>query len=747
MNKSLHSAPISPIVLDIQGMRCAGCVGAVETALRGVEGVAQAEVNFAERTARVFGTAPVERLVQAVTHAGYQATEVIDEAQAEQDRNAAEEIQYRKLLRQSWFALGSAILAIGASLPGMLGAANHALAHETSHWLAMLTLAVMGYSGPQFFRGALNALRARHFTMDTLIALGMTAAWGYSALATYLPGLFPSGTTEPFWDVIPVVIGLVVLGQALEMRARGRASEAIRRLVGLKPDTACVIRDGQEQVIPLAQVRIDDTLRVRPGEKIAVDGVVIEGKSSIDAAMLTGEPLPVEVSAGAEVTGGTINRTGTFLYRATHIGQDTVLARIIAMVRQAQGAKPAIGRVADRIAGVFVPVVLIIAVVAFTMWMLVGPEPRLNYAMVVAVSVLVIACPCALGLATPMAVMMGVGKAAEYGILIRNGDALQQAGQLSCIVLDKTGTVTQGKPSVTDIVTLPGHMTNDLLTLAAALEAGSEHPLAEAVVTAAKARSLEIPPVTGFSAVPGHGVRGTVQSQPLMLGHRKWLETEGIDCSALQAETLHNETAAATSVYLAKNGKLMGLIAISDPIKQDSVAAIMRLKQQGMKVILLTGDQTATAHAVAAQVGIETVFAEVLPQDKDRKIAELMAQGEKVGMVGDGINDAIALSRADVGFAIGTGTDVAIESADVTLMSGSLHGVANAVAISRATMRNIRQNLFGAFVYNALCIPIAAGVLFPWLGLLLNPMIAGAAMALSSITVVSNAGRLRWFKP
>ncbi|CAG0956113.1 partial Copper-transporting P-type ATPase, partial [Anaerolineae bacterium] len=507
MNKSPLSAPVSPIVLDIQGMRCAGCVGAVETALRGVEGVAQAEVNFAERTARVFGTAPVERLVQAVTHAGYQATEVIDEAQAEQDRNAVEEVQYRKLLRQSWFALGSAILAIGASLPGMLGAANHALAHETSHWLAMLTLAVMGYSGPQFFRGALNALRARHFTMDTLIALGMTAAWGYSALATYLPGLFPSGTTEPFWDVIPVVIGLVVLGQALEMRARGRASEAIRRLVGLKPDTACVIRDGQEQVIPLAQVRIDDTLRVRPGEKIAVDGVVIEGQSSIDAAMLTGEPLPVEVSAGAEVTGGTINRTGTFLYRATHIGQDTVLARIIAMVRQAQGAKPAIGRVADRIAGVFVPVVLIIAVVAFTMWMLVGPEPRLNYAMVVAVSVLVIACPCALGLATPMAVMMGVGKAAEYGILIRNGDALQQAGQLSCIVLDKTGTVTQGKPSVTDIVTLPGHMTNDLLTLAAALEAGSEHPLAEAVVTAAKARSLEIPPVTGFSAVPGHGVR------------------------------------------------------------------------------------------------------------------------------------------------------------------------------------------------------------------------------------------------
>ncbi len=747
MNKSPATSPASPLILDIRGMRCAGCVNAVESALRGVTGVEQAEVNFAERTARVVGTASVEALTLAVQQAGFEATELIDEAQAEQDRNAAEAVQYRKLLRQSWFALGSAVLALGASLPGMLGVASHTLNHETSHWLAMLTLAVMGYSGPQFFRGALNAWRGRHATMDTLIALGMTAAWGYSALATYLPGLFPTGTAEPFWDVIPVVIGLVVMGQALEMRARGRASEAIRRLVGLKPDTACVIRDGQEFVIPLAQVRMDDTLRVRPGEKIAVDGIVLDGESSIDAAMLTGEPLPVEVSAGSEVTGGTINRSGTFLYRATRVGKDTVLARIIAMVRQAQGAKPAIGRVADRIAGVFVPVVLVIAFLAFTVWMLYGPEPRLNYAMVVAVSVLVIACPCALGLATPMAVMMGVGKAAEFGILIRNGDALQQAGQLTCIVLDKTGTVTQGKPDVTAIIPAPGVDADTLLALAAGLEAGSEHPLAEAIVAAAKSRGLATSPADTFTAEAGHGVRGTVHGRSLLLGTASWLRQEGIASDTLSAEAERLASDAATLVYVAIDQQLAGLIAISDPVKPDSATAISRLQHLGLRVILLTGDQATAAHAAAKQVGIEDVYAGVLPHDKDRKIAELMAQGEKVGMVGDGINDAIALSRADVGFAIGTGTDVAIESADVTLMSGSLHGVANAIAISRATMRNIRQNLFGAFVYNALCIPVAAGVLFPWLGLLLNPMIAGAAMALSSITVVSNAGRLRWFKP
>jgi Cu+-exporting ATPase len=733
--------------LAIDGMRCAGCVSAVEAALRGVAGVEQAEVNFADHTAAVIGNAAVDTMIEAVSKAGYSAHEIVDEEKADRERETEELSRYRQLLHKSWFALVIAIPALGVGLPAMLGLGGHHLMLAASPWLAVLTLAVILVSGPQFFIGMWKALRGGHATMDTLIALGMAAAWGYSALATFAPALFPAGTAEPFWDAIPVVIGLVVLGQALEMRARGRASEAIKRLIGLKPKTARVVRDGNEIDIPLMEVRVGETLRVKPGEKIAVDGRVIEGHSSVDASMLTGEPMPVEVGVESEVTGGTLNKSGTFLYIATRVGKETALARIIELVRQAQGAKPAIGRLADRIAGVFVPVVLAIAAAAFTLWYFIGPAPQLNYAMVVAVSVLVIACPCALGLATPMAVMVGVGKAAEYGILIRQGDALQQAGRLTTIVLDKTGTVTQGRPAVTAIQPVAGQDAETLLQLAASLESRSEHPLAEAVVQAARNRHLILQPVAHFNALAGHGVQGDVAGQMILLGNLALMQREGVDCTPLHAESNRLAAEAATPVFVAIAGQLAGLIAIADPIKADSRAAIERLHSLGLKVVLLTGDQTATARAVAAQVGIDTVFAEVLPQDKDKKIAELMANGEVVGMVGDGINDAIALTRADVGFAIGTGTDVAIESADLTLMSGSLHGVPNAIAISRATLRNIRQNLFGTFIYNILGIPIAAGVLYPFFGVLLNPMIAGAAMAMSSVTVVSNAGRLRFFKP
>lgn len=733
--------------LAIDGMRCAACVSTVEKALRAVAGVQDADVNFAQHTATVVGNAAVTTLIAAVIQAGYGASEIIDEEKADSAKEVAEFKRYRQLLHKSWFALAVALPALAAGFPGMLGWGGHHWMQTASPWLALLTLAVMLVSGPQFFIGMWKALRGGHATMDTLIALGMGAAWAYSALATFAPGLFPAGTAEPFWDVIPVVIGLVVLGQALEMRARGRASEAVKRLIGLKPKTARVVRDGQEIDVPLMEVRVGDTLRVRPGEKIAVDGNVIDGHSSVDASMLTGEPMPVEIFVGSDVTGGTLNKSGTFLYRATRVGHETALARIIELVRQAQGAKPAIGRLADQIAGVFVPAVLVVVVATFAVWYFIGPEPRLNYALVVAVSVLVIACPCALGLATPMAVMVGVGKAAEYGILIRNGDALQQSGQLTCIILDKTGTVTQGRPTVTAVIPVAGWEENTLLQLAASLEAGSEHPLAEAVLEAAKSRNLATTKVEGFSAVAGHGVQGVVSGDSVLLGNQKLLQEHGIDGSSLHAQAATLAASAATAIYLAVNGQLAGLISIADPIKPDSQAAIARLRQLGLKVVLLTGDQTAAAQAVAAQVGIDTVFAEVLPQDKDKKVAELMAQGETVGMVGDGINDAIALTRADVGFAIGTGTDVAIEAADITLMSGSLHGVANAIAISRATMKNIRQNLFGAFIYNLLGIPIAAGVLFPFFGVLLNPMLAGAAMAMSSVTVVSNAGRLRLFKP
>jgi Cu+-exporting ATPase len=737
-----------PLRLAIDGMRCAGCVANVETALRSVPGVDEANVNFADRTADVRGSAEASVLIAAVEKAGYRASEIVDEEAAESEKQATEHAYYKTLLRKSGFALAVAVPALAFGFPAMLGGTMpHALMQWGSPLLALLTLAVMLYSGPQFFVGAWKSLRNHTATMDTLIALGMAAAWGYSLTVTVAPQLFPAGTAEPFWDVIAVVIGLVVLGQALEMRARGRTSEAVRRLIGLRPKTARVVRDGKEIDIPLAEVRVGDTLRVRPGEKIPVDGRVIDGHSLVDESMLTGEPMPVEKSVDAEVAGGTLNKSGTFLFTATRVGKDTALSRIVELVRQAQGAKPAIGKLADQVSAWFVPTVLIIAVIAFVAWFDFGPEPRLNFAMVAAVTVLVIACPCALGLATPMSVMVGVGKAAEYGILIRNGDALQQAGQLTTVVIDKTGTVTLGKPAVTTLIPAEGWSETELLRLAASLETGSEHPLAEAIVAAARERGLELASVQDFHAVAGHGVQGLIDGKPALFGNVRLMQREGIAIHAVQAQADQLAAQAATPMFFAVDGDLAGIIAVADPIKPDSKEAIARLHQLGIKVVMLTGDNVATAQAVANQVGIDRVQAEVLPQDKDKQVAELIAQGEKVGMVGDGINDAPALARADVGFAIGTGTDVAIESSDVTLMSGSLHGVPNAIAISRATVRNIRQNLFGAFIYNVLGIPIAAGLLYPLFGVLLNPMIAGAAMAMSSVTVVSNAGRLRWFKP
>ncbi len=744
----MSASPSYTARLAIDGMRCAGCVAAVERALRAVPGVLEASVNFADRSAQVSGDAAVGALIAAVGAAGCQAREIVDEAALEAEQEAAEAAHYRTLLRKSWFALAVAVPALAFGFPAMLGLA---MPHWAMQWgsplLAVLTLAVILYSGPQFFVGAWKSLRNHAATMDTLIALGMAAAWGYSFAVTVAPQWFPAGTAEPFWDVIAVIIGLVVLGQALEMRARGRTSQAIRRLLGLKPRTARVLREGREIDVPLAAVRVGDILRARPGEQIAVDGEVVEGHSGVDESMLTGEPLPVEKQAGAAVTGGTLNRTGTLLYRATRVGSDTALSRIVALVRQAQGSKPAIGRLVDKVASWFVPAALIIAVAAFVVWFNFGPAPRLNHAMVAAVTVLVIACPCALGLATPMSVMVGVGKAAEHGILIRNGDALQQAGRLTTVVLDKTGTVTLGKPAVTAVAAAPGWEEDAVLRLAASLEAASEHPLAEAVLAAARARGLVTEPVSDFAATPGHGVDGMADGRHLRLGNRKFMDDHGIDCHPLAGHAAAFAAQAATPVFLAVDGRLAGLLAVEDPLKPEARAAIARLQALGLKIALLTGDHAATAQAVAERVGIATVYAEVLPQDKDDIVMQLMHQGERVGMVGDGINDAIALSRADVGFAIGTGTDVAIESADITLMSGSLHGVANAIAISRATVRNIKQNLFGAFIYNTLGIPIAAGVLYPFTGLLLNPMIAGAAMAMSSVTVVSNAGRLHRFRP
>ncbi len=730
--------------LSISGMSCAGCVSAVENALLGVPGVTEATVNLVERSATVTGSADPQALIAAVRAASYDAA-VLRGVEDESEKEAAEMAHYRRLLRKFIVAA-----VVGAPLMAAepLGLLPHVDAPGAlPFWLAVaaVSLFVLVYSAGHMFKGAWKAFRAHNANMDTLIALGTGTAWVYSALVVMWPMLVPAAARHAYFEAAAIIIALINLGQALEMRARGKTSEAIKRLIGLQPKTARVVRDGKELDIPIADVGLDETIRVRPGEKIPVDGTIIEGHSSVDESMLTGEPMPVEKGIGDEVTGGTLNTSGTFLFQAKHIGADTALARIIELVRRAQSSKPAIGRLADRISAVFVPAVLIIAVLTFLAWFNVGPEPKLSYMLVATMTVLIIACPCALGLATPISIMVGVGKAAEYGILIRNGEALQQAGKLTTVVLDKTGTVTAGHPTVTALVPVNGLDDSRLLQLAASLEAGSEHPLAQAIVAAARDRNIGLLPLTAFEALSGRGVRGTVDGKPVFFGNARLMEEQGIALGELPARAAELSRQAQTPMYLALDGKAAGIVAVADPIKPDSKAAIERMHALGLKVVMITGDNRATAQAVAAQVGIDEVLAEVLPGDKAAKVAALQARGEVVGMVGDGINDAPALAQADVGYAIGTGTDVAIESADVALMRGSLHGVPDAIAISKATVRNIKQNLFGAFVYNVLGIPVAAGALYPVTGLLLNPIIAGAAMAMSSVTVVSNANRLRFF--
>jgi Cu+-exporting ATPase len=730
--------------LSISGMSCAGCVAAVETALAGVPGVKQATVNFAEHTAEVAGEVDSAALLQAVQQAGYGAALLQDVAD-EINKAAAEYAHYRLLLRRTIVA---AVIGVPLFTSGVLGYMP-ALAENRLFWfiIGLLSLGALVYSGGHFYTGALKAFRNHNANMDTLIALGTGTAWLYSMALVAEPALVPASAQHVYFEAAVIIIALINFGSALEMRARGKTSEAIQRLIGLQPDTARVVRNGVEQDVPIGEVGLEETLRVRPGEKIPVDGRIIDGHANIDESMLTGEPLPVSKQVGDEVVAGTINGSGSFLFQATRIGADTVLARIIDMVRTAQNSKPAIGRLVDKVAAVFVPVVMIIAVLSFMVWFNFGPEPRLSYSLVTTMTVLIIACPCALGLATPISIMVGVGKAAEFGVLIRNGDALQSAGRLTTVVLDKTGTVTEGQPQVTDVETADDIDRQQLLQLAASLETASEHPLAAAVVAAAAADNTALSEVSQFEAVSGRGVRGMVSGKIVLFGNAAFMQDENIDVSGMQSAVDRLTGQARTVMYLASDGRLRGLVAVADPVKADSAAAIQRLQQAGLRVVMLTGDNQATARAVASQVGVDDVIAQVMPADKRSRVVELQQQGEIVGMVGDGINDAPALAQADVGFAIGSGTDVAIESADVTLMRGSLHGVADAIQVSKATVRNIKQNLFGAFIYNSLGIPVAAGVLYPLTGLLLNPVIAGAAMAMSSVTVVTNANRLRFFKP
>jgi Cu+-exporting ATPase len=730
------------IHLSIGGMSCAGCVASVEKALQAVPGVEEASVSFAEHTALVSGAVDAPTLITAVVDAGYEAAEMkgLDEEQAE--REARELAHTRQLFRQAAVA---ALVGFPLMTAGMMGLLP-ALAEGPLFWLmvAVVTLAAMLFSGRHFYIGAWKQFKHHNANMDTLIAIGTGSAWLYSVAITLSPDSVPTLAQHAYFEAATIIISLINFGSALEMRARGKTSEAIKRLVGLQPKSARVVREGKELDVAIITVGLGETVRVRPGERIPLDGVIIDGHSYVDESMISGEPLPVDKVKGDAVIGGTINTSGTFLYQVKRIGKDSVLAQIIEMVRTAQGSKPAIGRLVDKVAGVFVPSVLIIAVLTFLAWYNYGPN--LSYAIVATMTVLIIACPCALGLATPISIMVGVGKAAEYGVLIRNGEALQQAGRLDTIVLDKTGTVTEGRPQLTDIIPFHGADEGHLLAIAATVEAGSEHPLGAAIVAAADERGLERLEISHFEAVSGRGVQAEMNGQKVFIGTQAFLAEKGIFLGHLQEDGERLAAAGKTPIYMGLNQAGAAVFAVADPIKADSAAAIERLHQAGLKVVMLTGDNRSTATAVAKQVGIDEVIAEVLPQEKDKHIERLQAQGRVVAMVGDGINDAPALARADVGFAIGSGTDVAIASADVTLMRGSLHGVADAIAISNATVRNIKQNLFGAFIYNSLGIPVAAGVLYPLLGILLNPMVAGAAMALSSFTVVSNANRLRFFK-
>lgn len=682
-------------------------------------------------------------------------SERLEEEESVDEETAAHQREYKSLMRKFWFATAIAIPVMLVAYPELpwlylpnlfVSEASEALIRWLFILSAVVTLPVMGYSGRQFFTGAWAALKHHSADMNTLIALGTSAAWIYSTSALLVPGIFPKGTATPFYDVTAVVTALVVLGQALEVRAKGQTSQAIRKLLDLQAKTARVVREGQEVEIPVEEVLVGDVVVVRPGDKIPVDGEIIDGRSAVDESMVTGESLPVDKQVGDEVIGATVNTTGSFKFQATKVGKDTALAQIVKMVQDAMGSKAPIARLVDVVASYFVPAVMIISILTFLAWFNFGPVPALAFAIVTAVTVLIIACPCAIGMAVPMSLVAGVGKGAEHGVLIRNGEALQLASQLNVLVLDKTGTITKGKPELTDAVPANGFDTAKLLHLAASADRLSEHPLAQAIVEGARNQGVELVEPSQFEAVPGHGVETVVDSQEVLVGNLKLMRRHRIDTATVKREVERLQGEGKTAMYVAVDGKAAGVVAVADTIKEDSLRAIRVMREMGLEVIMLTGDNERTAQAIARQVGITRVLAEVLPEDKAQEVHMLKKGGKKVGMVGDGINDAPALVEADVGFAIGTGTDVAIEAADITLMSGSLKGVAYAIEISRATMRNAKESLLGAFAYNTLGIPVAAGVLYPFLGILLSPIIAGAAMAASSVTVVTNANRLRFFK-
>ena len=739
---------------QIQGMSCASCVGRIERAITQLDGVQSVVVNLATGLATVEaeGGNPglSHAVVAAVAEAGFAAKpdgEVSSES-AEAEEEAARQGLWRSFVTAVLFTLPIVVFDMGSHfIPGLREWIEEDLGRAPFH-LILFALASVVQFGPglRFYRLGWRTLS--HFApdMNALVMLGTSAAYGYSVVATLMPGLLPEGSAHVYFEASAVIITLVLLGRLLEARARGRTTVAIKKLLGLQPRTARVIRSGKEFEISLETVQKGDLLRVRPGEKVPVDGIVEEGGSHVDESMITGEPIPVRKEAGAEVTGGTINGSGSFTFAATRVGAETVLAQIVEMVRAAQGSKLPIQAVVDRVTRWFVPVVVALAVLTFLIWLLWGPAPALTLALVNAVAVLIIACPCAMGLATPTSIMVGTGKGAELGILFRKGEALQILRDARIVALDKTGTLTEGRPTVTDVVSLNSFDEETLLHLAASAEQASEHPFARAILESAEKRSLVLAKPEGFESVAGKGIRCTVNGRRLEIGSMRYLESTGHAIESLDGDVSRISSQGKTPVAIGIDGHAAGVLAIADPIKPSTAEAVLALKKAGLRVVMITGDTGTTAQAVASQIGIDEVLAEIMPGAKADAVKRLQSDGSLVIFVGDGINDAPALAQADVGIAIGTGTDIAIESAQVVLMSGDLRKVPSALALSRATIRNIHQNLFWAFAYNAALIPVAAGALYPAFGILLSPVFAAAAMAASSICVVTNALRLRWFR-
>ncbi len=783
-NAAAQLAATSPVLnaqlteLSVEGMTCAACVGRVERALGKVEGVVEASVNLATERATVRyqpGLAP-EVLEEAVRKAGYEVRQVSETQRLDEVEREARAAELKRLQRDlvvaAAFTIPLFILDMGSMFIPALNAWIESWLPGQAKAYVLFALATVVQFGPgrRFYRHGLPALLRGSPDMNSLVVLGTSAAYGYSVVATFFPHWLPAGTAHLYFEASAVIITLILLGRWFEARAKGRTGEAIRSLMALQPPTARVVRDGVETEIDVEQVRRGDIVVVRPGERLPVDGVVVEGDSFVDESMLSGEPMPVAKAPGAEVVGGTMNTTGSFRFQASKVGGDTVLSQIIAMVEAAQGAKLPIQALVDKVVAWFVPAVMAVAGITFLVWLIFGPEPALTFALVNTVAVLIIACPCAMGLATPTSIMVGTGKAAEMGVLFRNGVALQSVGSAHVVVLDKTGTLTEGRPELTDVLLAHGAPLAEetLLGLVAGVEAGSEHPVASAVLRGAEQRGATPAAVTGFEAVPGHGVTAIADGQRVYVGNLRYMQSIGAEPGALAAAAADLADQGKTPMYVAistaapgvvadraasagddtagDDTAVVALLAVADPIKPTSPAAIEALKGLGLRVVMLTGDTRRTAEAIGARLGITEVVAEVLPADKAATVAAMQEAGAKVAFVGDGINDAPALAQADVGVAIGTGTDVAIESADVVLMSGDLLGVPNAVDLSRATLRNIKQNLFWAFAYNVVLIPVAAGVLYPAFGVLLSPMFAAAAMGLSSVFVVTNALRLKRFR-